>query len=85
VFAAGAAAAIFFTPAQAASRLDRDDPPELSSVLQASRAYVHDYETKLTFLLADESYTQQIRDQVPITSPVQGRTMTSEIYFVFAP
>lgn len=70
---------------RAAPTVDRADAPELSQVLQVARAYVHDYETKLTFVLADESYTQQIRDQVPITSPVQGRTMKSEIYFVFAP
>lgn len=84
VFLAVAAAVCLVTTARV-DAVDRDDPSSLSTALAAARAYVHDYETKLTFVLADESYTQQIRDQVPITSPVQGRTMKSEIYFVFAP
>jgi hypothetical protein len=73
---AGAVSGMLFTTAGATS-IERDDPPELSAVLRAARTYVHDYEAKLTFILADESYTQQIRDQVPITSAVESRTMKS--------
>jgi hypothetical protein len=57
----------------------------LARVLQTSREYVRDYESKLTFVLAEEEYVQDIRDQVPLNTSPQGRKMKSEIYFIFAP
>jgi hypothetical protein len=55
-------------------------------VIDTARAYVEDYKNKLTFIIADEDYTQEIRDQVPLDPAMpKGRTMKSEMYFLFAP
>jgi hypothetical protein len=55
-------------------------------VIDTARAYVEDYRNKLTFIIADEDYTQEIRDQVPLDHAMpKGRTMRSEMYFLFAP
>lgn len=60
-------------------------PDALPRLLQASRAYVRDYESKLTFILAEEDCVQEIRDSVPLDPSPPSRKMKSEIYFIFAP
>ncbi len=61
--------------------------PDLSvdAVVRAAAAYVKDYQEHLTFLIADEAYTQRIRNQIPDDRAPKGRTMKSEIFFMTAP
>ena len=82
-----AASAVTLVAATSAATPPQGDvTPALLKTLQASRAYVRDYEEKLTFIVADEDYEQQIRDQVPIEGSMpQGRKMKSEVDFIFAP
>jgi hypothetical protein len=58
----------------------------LSALLDAATAYVKDYQAALTFILADEVYTQDIRAQVP-AQPKMPRTrrLVSTAYFIFVP
>jgi hypothetical protein len=79
------AAGVSLAPAGVVSARSSGGPAE-PAVLEAARRYVLDYETKLTFVLADEKYVQQIRDQVPLESSMpQGRTMKSQVYYIVAP
>jgi hypothetical protein len=62
-------------------------PPETSlrAVVDAGAAYVNGYEQGLTSVLADETYTQQIRAQMPADpSMPRTRRLTSETFFMFA-
>lgn len=55
-------------------------------VVAAASAYVADYQQRLTSVLADESYVQEIARQIP---PEPGaprlRTISSEVFFMFTP
>jgi hypothetical protein len=58
----------------------------LNGVMDAASAYVKNYEEELTFIVADETYTQQIRAQIPSEPKMpRTRTLKSEVSFVFAP
>jgi hypothetical protein len=61
--------------------------PDLSAsgVVGAAAAYVKAYQEQLTFLIADEAYTQQVRSQIPDGGGPKGRTMKSELFFMFTP
>lgn len=57
-----------------------------SAVVAAAAAYVKEYEQNLTYLIADEVYTQQIRGQVPLVRTMpRSRLIKGEIFFMFAP
>lgn len=60
--------------------------PDVSTVVSAAAAYINDYRSQLTSLVADETYTQQIVRQVP-NDPASPRVrqMTSEFFFMFEP
>jgi hypothetical protein len=61
--------------------------PDLSAagVVRAAAAYLKTYQEQLTFLIADEAYTQQVRAQMPDDQGPKGRTMKSEMFFMFTP
>ncbi len=53
--------------------------------VKAAAKYVKEYKQDLTSVVADEIYTQEIREQVPLDSSMpRTRTMKSEIFFMFA-
>ena len=58
----------------------------LGALLDVASAYVKDYQAALTFILADEVYTQDIRAQVPAQSKMpRARRLESTAYFIFVP
>lgn len=62
-------------------------PPDTSTraVVAAAAAYVKAYQNQLTSVIADETYTQRIIDQVPRDPEIPpARTLTSEIFFMVA-
>jgi hypothetical protein len=60
--------------------------PDLSTVLSAAAAYVKDYQTKLTSIIAEETCTQQIVTQVPHDpNAPRLRRLTGEMFFMFVP
>jgi hypothetical protein len=61
--------------------------PDLSApgVVGAAVEYVKTYQEQLAFLIADEAYTQQVRTQIPDDRGPKGRTMKSELFFMFTP
>jgi hypothetical protein len=81
-------AIVFILCALTVLRADRQSARSVAAapIIEAARVYVEDYKNKLTFIIADEDYEQQIRNQVPL-DPVmsKARTMKSEMYFLFAP
>ena len=54
------------------------------AMVERATAYVSDYQQKLTSVVADEEYTQDILDQIP-RDPAMPRTrrLRSEVFFVF--
>ena len=79
------AVALYLTPAAAqqpsATYLDLS----VAGVVRVAAAYVKAYQEQLTFLIADEAYTQQIRSQIPDDRTPKARTMKSEVFFMFTP
>lgn len=68
-----------------AARQARPDP-SAADVVDAAAAYVRSYQEELTLILADETYTQQIRAQTPSDPEMpRARTLKSEVFFMFAP
>jgi hypothetical protein len=58
----------------------------ITAVVDAAAAYVGKYEEELTSVLADETYTQQIRSQIPSEPGMpRARILKSEAFFMFAP
>lgn len=56
------------------------------AVLRAATAYVRAYQQQLTSVLADETYTQRIVQQIPLDANMpRARTLQSELFFMFAP
>lgn len=56
------------------------------AVVKAAAAYVAEYQRQLTSILADEIYTQEIVEQVPLAADMpRTRRITSEVFFMFAP
>lgn len=56
----------------------------LEATLSAARTYLAQYQTDLTFVLADEIATQQILRQDPgVPKTPRNRTTSSEVYFKF--
>jgi hypothetical protein len=56
-----------------------------SGVVAATARYVSDYEEQLTAVIADESYSQEVRAQVPEDRGApRSRSMRSEMFFMFA-
>jgi hypothetical protein len=59
---------------------------DVAAVTSAAAAYVKAYQTQLTSVVADETYTQQILMQRPNDPAMpRQRQMTSEFFFMFAP
>jgi hypothetical protein len=57
-----------------------------SAVLRTATSYVAAYEERLTSIVADEAYTQQILAQGPgVQSTPWARTLHSELFFAFGP
>ncbi|MEO6213390.1 MAG: hypothetical protein ABIP65_07160 [Vicinamibacterales bacterium] len=55
-------------------------------LVDAAARYVADYEEQLTAVIADESYAQEVRAQVPEERGApRSRSMRSELFFMFAP
>ncbi|MEX2271131.1 MAG: hypothetical protein WD690_06660 [Vicinamibacterales bacterium] len=58
----------------------------LDALVDAAAAYVRDYQQQLTAIIADETYTQQLRAQTPLDKGMaRTRTLISEIFFMFTP
>lgn len=57
----------------------------VEGVVRTAAAYVKAYQEQLTFLIADEGYTQQVRSQIPDAGGPKGRTLKSELFFMFTP
>lgn len=80
--AARAVAAGFIACAAAPAATQSD----LSTRVMVERAtsYVSDYQQKLTSVVADEEYTQEILEQVPADPGMpRARRLRSEVFFVF--
>ncbi|CAN5835103.1 hypothetical protein BH18ACI5_BH18ACI5_04980 [soil metagenome] len=55
-------------------------------LVDAAARYVTDYQQQLTAVVADETYTQEVRAQVPEQRGApRSRSMRSEMFFMFAP
>ena len=55
-------------------------------LVAAAARYVSEYQQQLTWVLADEDYSQEVRAQVPEQRGApRSRSMTSEMFFMFAP
>ncbi|HYN10218.1 MAG TPA: hypothetical protein VES67_22725 [Vicinamibacterales bacterium] len=78
----GLAAGVVHSQNQPPARLDTS----AQAVVDAASAYVKEYQDQLTYVLADEIYIQQIRNQVPLdrTMP-RSRRLKSELFFMFGP
>jgi hypothetical protein len=56
------------------------------AIVAAGAAYVAEYQRRLTSVLADELYTQDILAQVPPDAEMRRtRSLRSEVFFMFAP
>jgi hypothetical protein len=54
------------------------------AMVERVAAYVSDYQQRLTSVVADEEYTQQILDQTPLDATMpRARRLRSEVFFVF--
>jgi hypothetical protein len=63
----------------------RQATPQLDDIVAALRDYVHDYEDKLTLIVAEESYLQSaynLASRRPMGPPRQTK---SEVFFAFTP
>jgi hypothetical protein len=84
-------AVVSFAAALGLTTLAAQQPPaenpdvSVDAVVRAAAAYMKRYQQELTFLIADEAYTQQIRNQIPDDRTPKARTMKSEIFFITAP
>jgi hypothetical protein len=82
------AAAVLLLLLPAAPGSQSRSNPDLSTraVVDAAATYVKDYQRLLTSVLADETYRQEIINQVPLDAAMpRSRTMSSEMFFMFAP
>lgn len=60
--------------------------PPVDAVVAAAAAYVREYQARLSSVVADETYVQQIASAVPIGQPIpRYRKTTGEVFFMFAP
>jgi hypothetical protein len=77
----------FVLAALTAAATDRLQEPDTSThaVVAAAASYVAEYQRQLTSVIADETYTQTIVDQVPHDSQTaRRRTLRGEVFFMFA-
>jgi hypothetical protein len=64
-----------------------EQPPDVSTraVVERAAGYVKDYQQRLTSVIADEVYTQDVVEQVPRDPKMPiSRTLQSEVFFMFA-
>jgi hypothetical protein len=59
--------------------------PRLDDIVTALQHYVHDYEDKLTLIVADESYLQRIYSPASKLPTRPTRQTKSEVFFAFTP
>ena len=60
--------------------------PDVDRLVAQAAAYIRDYQQQLTAVVADETYTQHLRAQVPRDKGMAPtRTTTSEIFFLHVP
>jgi hypothetical protein len=59
--------------------------PRLDDIVAALHHYVHDYEDKLTLIVADESYLQRIYSPASKLPTRPTRQTKSEVFFAFTP
>lgn len=60
--------------------------PTPDPIVEAAAAYVRQYQEQLTAIVADETYKQEIKAQVPRDRAMPfKRTLQSEIFFMFTP
>jgi hypothetical protein len=59
--------------------------PRLDDIVTALHHYVHDYEDKLTLIVADESYLQRIYSPASKLPTRPTRQTKSEVFFAFTP
>ena len=70
------------SPTPAATGAQRPDA-SVKAVTTAAAAYLAEYQKQLSFLLADESYTQRVSDGG--RHETESRTMTGESFLTFVP
>jgi hypothetical protein len=63
----------------------RQATPRLDDIVAALHQYVHDYEDKLTLIVADESYLQTAYDLASRRPKGPPRQTKSEVFFAFTP
>lgn len=70
----------------AASVLQTGPRTAVDQLVERAAAYVRHYQQQLTAIIADETYGQQVRAQVPRdTAMPRTRTLGSEVFFMFMP
>jgi hypothetical protein len=71
---------------QSAAWQDGKAQTSTAAVVKAATAYVADYQRRLTSILADESYVQDVIRQIPLDPNAQRtRRIVSEVFFMFTP
>lgn len=70
----------------AAGLLQGQGNPDTERLVGLAAAYVKDYQQQLTSVVADETYRQHVRAQVPRDKGMKPtRTTTSEVFFLYIP
>jgi hypothetical protein len=70
----------------AAGLLQSVHSPDAGQLVSRAAQYVTDYQQQLTSIVADETYTQHVRAQVPRDKGMKPtRTTVSEVFFLYVP
>lgn len=70
----------------AAANQPRGPDTSTRAVVEAAASYVAEYQRQLTSILADETYTQEVVEQIPRQpNAPASRSLRSEVFFMFAP
>ena len=70
----------------AAGVLQTAGNPDTGRLVERAAAYVQEYQEQLTSVVADETYTQHVRAQVPRDKGMKPtRTTKSEVFFIYVP
>jgi hypothetical protein len=75
-----------FIAVLAAGLLQSGHSPDTDLFVSRAAAYVQEYQQQLTSIVADETYTQHVRAQVPRDKGMKPtRTTISEVFFLYVP
>lgn len=84
--AAAWVAAACLTTAATGTATTQDNDLSTRALVSRAATYVSDYQQRLTAVVADEEYTQEILAQVPVDPGMPlTRRLRSEVFFVFEP